>query len=253
MSTNRRQAHRFPSPPERSEAVLKVGDDSIAVCLLDESATGFALQVDQHPGVYEGEVVWLHEGACWTKVRVVHIHADSAGVQLGVTRVVDTPEVADPAEKPAFRFWRMPKNNRVPVIIALAVLLTLTLVPMLRVWQMGRKASPVGEDEVSNAAAGRGQKEFHAWVRDMGPAVFVAPEIVGVLALSERQIERIQRITHRTQQAVALAKDTGATPLEIRHLRLDAQNEARRVLNASQRAKWEELVRLVEQGVAPGN
>lgn len=245
--SNRRQAHRFPTPPKRSDAVLKVGDDSIAVRVLDESATGFALQIDQHPGVYEGEIVWLHSGACWTKVRVVRIHADSAGVSLGVIRVTEAPDAADPAKKLAARYWRMPKNNRVPVIIALAVLLTLTLVPLLRVWQLGATTPPITSDETAREAGGLGQEAFHAWVRDAGPAVFLAADIAGVLGLSERQIERIQRIAGRSQQAVALAKDTGASLVEVRQMLLDAQNEARQVLNAHQQAKWEELVRLVEQ------
>src|SRR5262249_31178049 len=122
MSSDRRQATRLPTPEDRNEAILQVGDDSFPARLVDQSATGFAVLIASHPGVYEGEGVWLKADGVWTKARVARVTLESGGVRVGLTRVVESSET--PLLAATFQFWRMPKNHRVPIIIAMAVLLT---------------------------------------------------------------------------------------------------------------------------------
>src|SRR5690606_24606457 len=81
---DRRNARRCLAPSERREARLRSGDCDIPVQLLDESATGFAVLCDQHPGVFERETVWLQTVAGWETTSVVSISTDPAGVRIGL-------------------------------------------------------------------------------------------------------------------------------------------------------------------------
>jgi hypothetical protein len=113
--SDRRQSQRFTSSEERSEAQLKVGDETIRARVLDESASGFALQVEQHPGVYEGEIVWLMASGCWTKARVARVKPADEGIEIGLSRIVETQEVEPPAKKKMTRRKRQtarPANGR---------------------------------------------------------------------------------------------------------------------------------------------
>ena len=254
MSSDRRKSHRFPASPERAEAILRVGDDSIPVRLLDESAVGFLLQVNSHPGVYEGELVWLNTDASWTKVRVARIQCTSSGVQLGLSRIdinaanVDPIDNAliDPKSRPN-RFWRIPKNNRVPVITGLALLLTVVLVPLLHTSTTGRRGIPSNANHATLLSDGGLHGDPRESIREMGASVFIAPAMVRILALSRRQISHINTIVARSNQAVKLATETDSPYEEIRRFRLDAQQQARSVLNRRQQARWEEILQLLEK------
>jgi hypothetical protein len=86
MVQERRHAKRYPAAPERKETGLKVGDDTFRARIMDESATGFALQVEGHPAVYEGEHVWLRYEGAWTACHVMSIVPISGGCRLGLSR-----------------------------------------------------------------------------------------------------------------------------------------------------------------------
>ncbi len=241
MSSDRRQSHRFPAIEDRSQAALQVGDDSYPARLVDQSATGFAVLIDSHPGVYEGETVWLRADGVWTKSRVARVTLESKGVRVGLTRIVE--ETA--AEEPAFSFqlWRMPKSHRVTAIIALAVAVTVPCVWWLRHQHV--EASAEGGDPFDLRLID--QSDAYQTIQRLGPSVFTRPEVVRHLGLTKSQFDLIRSIIARGEQTRELARDTKAPPEEIRRLWRAAQEEARRVLTQPQQAKWEEIVRLAER------
>src|SRR5688500_7685686 len=89
MREDRRKAWRFPVLEEHQMADMRVGDAALRVRLLDQSATGFMISVDKHPGVYAGEVVWLQTAAGWTEVRVVKVRQEVEGTRIGLERLAD--------------------------------------------------------------------------------------------------------------------------------------------------------------------
>jgi hypothetical protein len=241
---DRRQSHRFPTPQDRDQATLQVGDDAYTVRMLDQSATGFAVLIEAHPGVYEGEAVWLKADGVWTKARVTRVSLESGGVKLGLLRVVEEGVAVEP--KIAFQLWRMPKNYRITLTIALALLLTIPCVLWLR--QLRTSGADAADDALDvNTIA---QLDAYQSIRKLGPAIFAHPEVVRCLRLSQPQLDRVRVIVLRGQQAMKLARDTGATPEELRHVWRAAQEEARLVLTKAQQAKWDEMLHHVEEGGA---
>jgi hypothetical protein len=241
MTSDRRHSHRFPTPDDRKEATLQVGDDSFPARLVDQSSTGFAVLVDAHPGVYEGEAVWLRADGVWSKARVARVTLESKGVRVGLTRVVDQ----GPAEEPklSFQLWRMPKNYRVTAIIALAVLVTVPCVLWLRYGRQSASAAAGDPFDLSSIA----QSDAYQSILRLGPAVFARPEVVRHLGLSQPQLDRVRGIVLRGQQSQELARETGASADELRRIWRAAQEEARQVLTQRQQAKWDEVLRLAEQ------
>ena len=239
MSSDRRHSHRFAAPDDRNAAVLQVGDDSYPARLVDQSSTGFAVLVDAHPGVYEGEAVWLRADGVWTKSRVARVTLESKGVRVGLTRVVDPAAAEEP--KFSFQLWRMPKNHRVTAIIALAVLVTVPCVLWLRYQHSAGLASD-GPFDLNSIAP----SDAYQSILRMGPSIFTRPEVVRHLSLSQPQLDRVRSIVARGQRARELARDTGASADEIRHLWRAAQEEARLVLTKPQQAKWDEILQLAE-------
>jgi hypothetical protein len=73
MGAEKRGAFRYPVPAKGQESVLRVGKKQMPVRVLDESAGGFAVLVDRHPGVGTDDVVRLCTESGWHEVRVVHV------------------------------------------------------------------------------------------------------------------------------------------------------------------------------------
>jgi hypothetical protein len=241
MTSDRRQAHRFPTPEERNQASLQVGDDSYPARVVDQSATGYSVLVDSHPGVYDGETVWLKADGVWTKARVARVTLESKGVRIGLTRVVEEASAEEP--KFSFQLWRMPKNHRVTAIIALAVLVTVPCVLWLRYRQHGGNSAGGDPFDLNSIS----QADAYQSIERLGPTVFTRPEVVRHLGLSQPQFDRIRGIVLRGEQARKLAHDTGASAEEVRRIWRTSQEEARQALTRSQQGKWEEILRLAER------
>jgi hypothetical protein len=240
MNSDRRHSQRFTAPEDRHEATLQVGDDSYPARLVDQSSTGFAVLVDSHPGVYEGEAVWLRAAGVWTKSRVARVTLESKGVRVGLTRVVD--QAAAEEAQISFQLWRMPKNHRVTAIIALAVLVTVPCVLWLRYSQHSASAASDDPFDLRSIAP----SDAYQSILRMGPSIFTRPEVVRHLGLSQPQLVRVRSIVARGQRAQELARDTGASAEEIRHIWRAAQEEARLVLTKPQQARWDEILQLAE-------
>jgi hypothetical protein len=244
--TDRRQSHRYPAPEDRRPATLQVGDDAYEVRLLDQSATGFAVLISAHPGVYEGETVWLKADGVWTKTRVARVNLESGGVKLGLLRVVEQADVPEP--KVAFQLWRMPKSHRVTVLIALAAIITIACVLWLR--EFRATVAAVEDDALDLNSIS--QRDAYQSINQLGPLIFAHADVVRRLKLSQAQLDRVRGIARRGQQAMKLARDAGDSAEEIRHIWRAAQEEARLVLTKPQQAKWDEVLQLVEEGSLPG-
>ncbi len=240
MTSDRRQSHRFPAPEDRSQAALQVGDDSYPARLVDQSASGFAVLVDAHPGVYEGESVWLRADGVWTKARVARVTLESKGVRVGLTRIVDEAAAEEP--KLSLGFWRMPKSYRVTAIIALAVLVTATCVLWLR-YQHAAGAATDNPFDLKSI----GPADAYETIQRLGPTVFTRPEVVRHLGLTQSQFDLIRSIITRGEQNRELAREVNSPADELRRIWRSAQEEARRVLTKPQQDKWDEIVRAAEK------
>jgi len=237
MTSDRRKAHRFTPPGGAPQVLLQVGDAALPGQLLDESATGLAIMVDMHPGVYEGETVWLTVGGSVNRVRVTRISREACGVRIGLQRIVDT---AQPSPLPARRFhlWRMPSSPRVQVIIGLAAALTVgSVLLMHQARPQVVEANQDGSAEEEPAA-----NDAYEALRQLGPAVFLEKKVARVLALSTGDLARLRQLAASHAKALELAKDTGSSAEELRRMRRDAQDEACRSLSPTQQAKWEEIL-----------
>jgi len=247
MTTDRRQSHRFPPQEDRDRAVLQVGDDAYQALIVDQSATGFAALVDTHPGVYEGEHVWLKVDGIWTKSHVARVSLESKGVRIGLLRMVE--EIPPPEPQLVSQRWWMPKSYRVSGIIALAVLLSVPCIAWLK--QGPAQPTPAAkeqeEDDETFETRIADEDDPYRAIHQLGPAVFAHSLVIKHLGLTRSQLERVQTIIYRGEQALKVARDTGAPAEELHRIWRLAQEDARRVLSKPQQERWEQLLRMAEE------
>ncbi len=83
QGAEKRGAFRCRVPGSRRDSVLRVGKKQIPVQVLDESAGGFAVLVNRHPGVGPDDVVRLCTESGWHEVRVVHVCKHEPAISVG--------------------------------------------------------------------------------------------------------------------------------------------------------------------------
>jgi hypothetical protein len=70
---NQRESYRFPIDESRQQAEMRFGKTWMPVDLLDESAGGFGVRIDQDPGTAVGDIVRLRSKEKCYEVEVMHI------------------------------------------------------------------------------------------------------------------------------------------------------------------------------------
>ncbi|MEN6405589.1 MAG: hypothetical protein ABFC77_03870 [Thermoguttaceae bacterium] len=104
---DQRQSFRCNVSNGRTECSLKVGQHALPARLLDESAGGFAVEVDQVAGLNAGDTGLLLTDVGWFSVRIVHIAEQAAdpdaapSYRLGLLRLSD----ATPYQAPRVSLW----------------------------------------------------------------------------------------------------------------------------------------------------
>ncbi len=248
----RRQARRFPTPEERREAMLRSGDRETSVRLLNESSTGFAVLCDQHPGVFDGETVWLKTVAGWETVSVVSITSDTAGIRIGLRRLNDSGPAPEKEHK-VRKDTALP-SNRLRVVVGLTLVLTLIAVPLvrsplldpLRGLTIGNRQGgspdglPLPEAPLSPTAS------VDEVLRQLGPRVFSKKEVQQLLKMSPNQVTKLRRIERDCNHAVNMAMLGGSSAETIAHLKRHSYREALQMLTKQQRTVWFELVRRLQ-------
>ncbi len=256
--SDRRGSRRFSAPSERREARLRSGDCDTAVQLLDESATGFAVLCDQHPGVFERETVWLQTVSGWETAIVVSIGADPAGVRIGLRRAAEKPR-SGPKEAKAKKLAGPPRN-RLRIVVGLTLVFTLIAVPLVRsslldplrvaTFFSGNAGSPDGaplpERQLPQDAS------VEEVLRQLGPRVFSKAEVQRVLKISAHQANKLQAIVSNCNHAVNMAVLGGSsseTMLQLKkeQLKKESYKRAVDILTQEQRRVWMELVRHLQQ------
>jgi hypothetical protein len=87
-----RQAHRYAITGERQAATLESEHVQVPVRLLNESATGFLIEVDSSPPFQKGDTVRLHTNTGLEVVEIVYIRTDHGQNVLGIQRIKDVIE-----------------------------------------------------------------------------------------------------------------------------------------------------------------
>jgi len=250
---DRRQSRRFPTPDERRDAILRLGDRETPVQLLDESSTGFAVVCDQHPGVFEGETLWIKTVAGWETVSAVSVTSDPAGVRIGLRRLNDMLPTPAAEPTPSQDTW-LP-SNRLRLVVGLTLVLTLIAVPVvrsslmdpLRVVTIGGRPNigspdglPLPEAPLSADAT------VEEVLRHLGPKVFSKSEIQKLLKMSPTQVAKLRRIERECNHAVNMAMLGGSPAETTMQLKRQAYQDVLKLLTQQQREVWHELVRRLQ-------
>ncbi len=241
-----------------------VGDDTLSVRLFSESSNGVVVQLDSHPGVYEGEMVWLRIEAGWTEARVVRIVATPEGAHLGLECLQDLQETpretaaqpARPAVKVSAVALRPPRRLRplpqigsvAPIVIGLALFMVLVLVPflhtsllapvrMLSIFGAGNDAAPALTPDKTLAA--------QQAIESLGARVFLADVVDQVLELSPSQRNAIREIAAQLKRSLKPEPEHPLTAEAAKRLRLESLHEAEQTLTPAQRNRWHKLLRLL--------
>jgi hypothetical protein len=265
MREDRRKARRFPVLEGHQQATLRVGDVSIPVRLVDQSATGFAIHVDEPPGVFPGEVVWLQTVAGWTEVRVVKARHEVDGTQIGLERIADL--ASGPQERgrliPEQLAQENPRNNVWPLLVlvlGLASLLGflawtavqrhmtdgLTAAVLPQAPEAAPDPRPAAVRAIEHEATRRAI-ELHKSIQQFGAAMLSLPEVVEHLKLSKAQQERLKQIVHAAGQEENKLRRSGKAggdreaEEKVQQLRHAASEAAMQVLDEAQREQWKTM------------
>jgi hypothetical protein len=264
MREDRRKARRFPVQNGQQQATLRVGDVAIAARLVDQSATGFAIHVEEHPGVFPGEVVWLQTVAGWTEVRVVKARHDVDGTHIGLERIADL--ATGPQEKGRFIPEQLaqenPHHNPWPIYILVA---GLTALLSFLIWtaverhmagdltsllpqhsQSAHHPRPAAVRAIEHEATRRAS-ELHKSIQQFGAAMLTLPEVVEHLKLTTPQQQRLQQIVQTAGQEehnlrqTALASGDRELDAKVQQLRQRASEMAVQILDDAQRGQWKAM------------
>lgn len=278
VGDEKRSAFRCPVQETVQWSVLRVRKKKLPVQLLDESAGGFALLADRHPGVEAGDVVRLCTESGWHEVRVVHVRkyepavaegepvGENGGPQfrVGLERVRDLA----PREAPGgLRAWldRLGIGNSLPwfsstamagIVLALSVTAALAAGAVLfsrmgdssptRHNPLSRPGEPLSSG-VASQSAGESSRLAATTGQLPGSSPFTLKEMTRELQLSRSQQAEIGRIISLSNEAVRQIPvrwpgQTREQQAEKRRILLDeAHRQALQLLSDEQRDRWEAL------------
>jgi hypothetical protein len=120
---NRRQACRYATIEEHQDAVLEVKGARIPARILDESATGFRLEVERPAPIQHGDVLTLraHTGSC--EVEVVNMRSEEDYIRFGVRRLDDLIDENEDFDRSSSQLSLIqPMRMRVAGLLSLPIL-----------------------------------------------------------------------------------------------------------------------------------
>jgi hypothetical protein len=272
MREDRRRAWRFPVLEEHQMADMRVGDAALRVRLVDQSATGFMIAVDKHPGVYPGEVVWLQTSAGWTEVRVVKVRQEVDGTRIGLERLSDLA-TNTPSDIGVIKSDHLEQegSKASPWPFVIMIVLLTGVLGFLGWTVFVRKidgeyvivlnnAQPASADPRPAAvqgletAATRRQNELHQTMREFGAAMLTMPDVVKHLKLTAEQQKRLSVIITaalKTEKELRQSGDTDAAGAKLTLLHQEATAQAMSVLDERQRGDWDVMLKAALEQIKP--
>jgi hypothetical protein len=99
MQQDRRRSHRFAALAGRDVALLRVGDNDLAVKLQNESSSGFAVQCPPGPKFQVGDALHLRTVSGWFEVKAARVEKTAEGTLLGLDRGREIGHLAGPRQR----------------------------------------------------------------------------------------------------------------------------------------------------------
>ena len=267
---NKRKSVRFAVAKPRRQSTLIVGKRAFPVHLTDESLGGFAVLINQSPGLRVGEVAQLQTDYGLFGVRLVRIaraesplnHESSNTDEpsqwhlLGLCRI---GEVFLPPPKTASMFsesasiYRGQTESRNWILTACGLILVFIIIAIpLGIsgfhWN-SRHRETNGSAETDSPEARSNRKLSNSIRSTPGAKALLLPEVAGELSLTKDQTEGIRRLLDDLSKALqTLDQETSAKnlqPGEVSQVRdqlnEESRKEALKLLDSKQRSKWKEL------------
>lgn len=264
MREERRKARRFSVLGEQQAATLRVGDVSIPVRLVDQSATGFAIRLEEHPGVFPGEVVWLQTVVGWTEVRVMKVRHEVDGTQIGLQRIADLATGPKAVGRVITEQLTQdnPHHNPWPLLV-----LVLGLAGLLGflIWTAAQRQMVDGLTSVLPSVADvmpdrrpaavkaiehEAARQSAAWqnsLEQLGAAMLVSPEVMAYLKLDAKQQQRLQQLVQSATRSEAALRQQGLAngdrelDAKVQQLRQATMAAALEVLDETQQTQWQTM------------
>lgn len=231
--------------------MLRVADDRIEGRLVDRSPQGYGVMTDRHPGVYEGERLWVQTQSGWKPAKVRYVVPLGGGARIGLA--VEDLQRNEPAEGALDAPVAAPVKRRklvsgpvreIAFCVAMALALSAGTVvasgkPLsngVLAWVASSQAADAVADSWFVNDAHR--KAAQVW----GSLIFLTPEVDGLLQLNPRQ--RV-RITEIAAACANRAREAGIQADEVSGMQAEAHTEALAVLSEAQRERWQQAVRAV--------
>lgn len=129
MASDRRQSFRCAVPEETAQAVLRIGESSLDLQLVNTSAGGYSAICGKPIPARLGDLVSMGTASGWVEVRIVHIDQQGLETALGLERVREL-------KGPPQRSWtqRVGGRRRIAMVasaLAVGLLLGALIAPRL--------------------------------------------------------------------------------------------------------------------------
>jgi len=252
QSNDRRKTFRCPVTVQQQSAVLIVGTARIKARIIDESASGFALLLDEAPDVESHPVLRLLTPSGVSRVNVIEVQAEDGAYRIGLRRIHDLPEgKPEICSLPRFRRNRDPHEIAAPLPkfgLGLAALGSIVL--LLVAWKVlfgdgirsadASSSPPIPFRSTDKTARPAVQPKPVNRRADGVPAaaVFTLPLVADQLQLSEAQQARINAITQRNLSLESAPENDEAAQSASRQPLDETLDEALAVLTEEQRQQW---------------
>ena len=137
MLNEQRNSRRYRYVGSAKRGQLRLGDRDIDVELLDESATGFAVLLDDAPPCAVGDTLLLQLDSTASEVRVANIHMPDPllmQTRIGLTRLDDLPDwdrLAPPSFWAETKDWFFRERVKIGLRSGIGALLFFSILPVI--------------------------------------------------------------------------------------------------------------------------
>jgi hypothetical protein len=164
MTDDRRKNYRFPPVPEQQDVFLRWEDRNIPVRVIDESATGCGVLLEEKIAVEKNQQLFLYNNSGWYEVRVANLKEMQACLRLGLEYLADIPEPYQQAHPLSCLWGSLCKPPAIVWKGAVASAVLLIGIMCLVAWVSSGAASGVFSKSVSAAPDGTGQAVDGSWL-----------------------------------------------------------------------------------------
>lgn len=148
MASDRRQSFRCAVPEGTGQAVLRIGESTINLQLVNTSAGGYSATCEGTLSARLGDLLPMGTAVGWIEVRIVHIDRQDPKTTLGLERVREL-------QGPPQRSWMQTVGGRRGIALVAVALLVGLLVGLAGAW-IWPKLMAAGDSSPSEPAAACG-------------------------------------------------------------------------------------------------